>query len=179
MKKFVVVLTIIAVLVCSMLSVSAATKDDLIAKLGEIPAAKNEVFYEGAVKFIKDADLTEEQIAKLIPLLEEAKTILPTNDGTAARDYTKEQREKVFDILDEGCEITGYSYKIVTYEKGEDVGIKLYAPDKSVALEYTDGIIKATGVEDTNNSAYIYLAAAIVVLALAGAFVVVRKKVNG
>ena len=179
MKKFVVVLTIIAVLVCSMLSVSAATKDELIAKMGEIPAAKNEVFYEGAVKFIKDAELTEDQIAKLIPLLEEAKTILPKNEGAAARDYTNEQIKKIFDILDRGCEITGYTYEVVHFEKGTDYGIKLIAPDKSVALEYTDGIIKATGVEDANNSAYIYLAAAIVVLALAGAFVVVRKKVNG
>ncbi|MBE7092815.1 MAG: hypothetical protein E7365_06525 [Clostridiales bacterium] len=179
MKKLVVVLTIVAVLVCSMFSVSAATKDDLIAKLGEIPAAKNESFYEGAVKMIKDSDLTAEQIDKLIPLLEEAKTILPKNEGASARDYTKEQRDKIFDILDRGCEITGYSYEVVTYENGKDFGIKLYAPDKSVALEYTDGIIKATGVEDANNSAYIYLAAAIVVLALAGAFVVVRKKVNG
>lgn len=179
MKKFVVVLTIVAVLVCSMLSVSAATKDELIAKLGEIPAAKNEVFYEGAVKFIKDADITEDQIAKLIPLLEEAKTILPENNGAAAKDYTKEQVKKISDILDKGCEITGYTYEVVHFEKGTDYGIKLYAPDKSVALEYTDGVIKATGVEDANNSAYIYLAAAVVVLALAGAFVVVRKKVNG
>lgn len=179
MKKFVVVLTIIAVLVCSMLSVSATTKDELIAKLDEIPAAKNEVFYDGAVKFIKNADLTAEQIDKLIPLLEEAKTIIPKNEGAAARDYTPEQRKKIFEILDEGCEITDYSYEVVYFEKGTDFGIKLIAPDNSVALEYTDGIIKATGVEDTNNSAYIYLGAAIVVLALAGAFVVVRKKVNG
>ena len=179
MKKFVVVLTIIAVLVCSMLSVSAATKDELIAKMGEIPAAKNEVFYEGAVKFIKDAELTEDQIAKLVPLLEEAKTILPKNEGAAARDYTKEQIKKIFAILDKGCEITGYTYEVVHFEKGTDFGIRLYDADKAVALEYTDGIIKATGVEDANNSAYIYLAAAVVVLALAGAFVVVRKKVNG
>ena len=179
MKKFVVVLTIIAVLVCSVLSVSAATKDELIAKLEQIPAAKNQSFYEGAVKFIKDADLTAEQIDKLIPLLEEAKTILPENEGTSARDYTPEQREKIFEILDEGCEITDYTYEVVHFENGTDYGIKLVAPDNSVALEYTDGIIKATGVEDTNNSAYIYLGAALVVLALAGAFVVVRKKVNG
>lgn len=179
MKKFVVVLTIIAVLVCSMLSVSAATKEDLIDKMSEIPAAKNEVFYEGAKKLIRNSDLTSEQIDKLIPLLEEAKTVLPVNEGPAARDYTKEQQKKIFNILDRGCEVTGYSYEVVYFENGTDYGIKLYDADKAVVLEYTDGIIKATGVEDTNNSAYIYLAAAIVVLALAGAFVVVRKKVNG
>ena len=72
-----------------------------------------------------------------------------------------------------------YTYEVVHFENGTDYGIKLVAPDNSVALEYTDGVIKATGVEDTNNSAYIYLGAALVVLALAGAFVVVRKKVNG
>ncbi len=178
MKKLLVILTVVAILACSMISVSAATKDDLIAKLGEIPAAKNETFYEGAVKFINDADLTTEQIDKLIPLLEEAKTILPKNDGTAARDYTDEQVDKIFDILDKGCEITNYTYETVTYENGKDFGIKLYGPDKKVALEYTDGVIKATGIEDSNSSAYVYLAAAVVVLALAGAFVVVRKKAN-
>ncbi len=178
MKKFVVFLTIIAVLVCSMVSVSAVTKDDLIAKLEEIPTAHNEVFHDGAVKFIKNADLTEDQIAKLIPILEEAKTIIPKNEGAAARDYTKEQRDQIFKLFKKGCEITGYTYEVVYFEKGTDYGIKLYAPDKTVALEYTDGIIKATGVDDVNNSAYIYLAAAIVVLALAGVFVVVRKKVN-
>lgn len=178
MKKLVVVLTVVAILVCSMLSVSAATKDDMIAKLGEIPAAKNESFYEGAVKFIKDADLTTDQIDKLIPLLEEAKTIIPANKGTAARDYTKEQVDKIFAILDKGCAITNYSYEVVAFENGSDYGIRFYTPDSKVALEYTDGVIKATGIEDSNSSAYIYLVAGVVVLALAGAFVVVRKKAN-
>ena len=157
MKKFVVVLMIIAVLVCSMVSVSAATTDDLIAKLEEVPAAHNKVFHDGAVKFIKNADLPSEQIDKLIPILEKAKTIIPKNDGAAARDYTKEQRDQIFKLFKEGCEITGYTYEVVYYEKGTDYGIRLYGPDKKVALEYTDGIIKATGVEEANNSAYIYL----------------------
>ncbi len=178
MKKLVVFLTIVAILVSSMFTVSAATKDDLIAKLNEIPAAKNESFYEGAVKLIKDSDLTSEQIDKLIPLLEEAKTVLPANDGAAARDYTDEQIEKIFDILDRGCAITNYSYEATAF-KGNDFGIILYknisATEKEAVLEYTDGIIKATGVEDSSN-AYVYLIAGAVVLALAGAFLAIRKK---
>lgn len=179
MKKLLVVLTIVAVFVCSMFSVSAATKDDLIAKMGEIPAAKNESFYDGAVKLIKDADLTAEQIDKLLPLLEEAKTVLPENKGAAAKNYTKDQINKVFDIIDKGCEITGYSYEVIKFDNGKDFGVKFYDAEKKVVLEYTDGIVKSTGIEDANNSAYVYLAAGVIVLALAGVFVVVRKKVNG
>jgi hypothetical protein len=179
MRKLLVFLTIVVLLVSSMFTVSAATKDQLIAKLGEIPAAKNESFYDGAVKFIKDSDITPEQIDKLLPLLEEAKTIVPKNDGTSARDYTDAQVDKIFDILDKGCEITDHSYETTTY-KGDDFGIIIYknvsATEKEAVVEYTDGVVKATGVADNSNSAYVYLVAGVVVLALAGVFLAIRKK---
>ena len=132
---------------------------------------------------IKDANFTSDQIDKLIPILEELKTVVPTNKGAAARNYSKAEIDAVFNALDKACEITKYSYKVTDYKTtngGSDFGLIFYAPDKTVALEYTDGIVKSTGVEDATNSyAYLYLAGGAVVIALIAAVVVMRKKVNG
>ncbi len=183
MKKFVVLLTLIAVFAFSMVSASAATTDDLIKALEAIPAANNKEFHDGAVKMIKEANFTSDQIDKLIPILEDLKTAVPTNKGPAARNYTKAEVDKVFEALDKACAITKYSYKVTDYKTstgGSDFGIKVYAPDKSVALEYTDGIVKATGVEDTTTGyEYLYLAGGAVVIALIAAVIVMRKRVNG
>ena len=180
MKKFFVLLTAICLVLSMAVSVSAATNDDLIKKLEEIPAANNKSFHDGAVRIIKEENLPADQIDKLIPLLEEAKQVLPENKGAAARDYTVEQVEKIFDILDRACEITGYSYVVTTFEKGTDVGIKVYRPDQSLMLEYTDGVIKATGVEETKSALpYVYLACGALLLASAGAVIIIRKKING
>ncbi|MBR2860991.1 MAG: hypothetical protein IKB86_04045 [Clostridia bacterium] len=177
MKKLIVILAIISLVVCSMFTVSAATEDDLIAKLKEIPAANNEQFLNGAIKLIKEEKFTEEEINKLIPLLEEAKTVLPEDKGTAARDYTDAQVDKVFELLDEACEITGCSYE-TTIDKNNDYGIVLYGSDNEVKLEYTDGKVNATGVESANNASVIYLVAGVLVLAAAGAVIVMRKREN-
>ena len=177
MKKLIVILAIISLVVCSMFTVSAATEDDLIAKLKEIPAANNEQFLNGAIKLIKEEKFTEEEINKLIPLLEEAKTVLPEDKGTAARNYSQDQIDKVFELLDKACEITGCSYEANTDRKG-DYGITLYGSDGAVKLEYTDGKINATGVESSNNASVIYLVAGVLVLAVAGAVIVMRKREN-
>ncbi len=183
MKKLLVLLTLVAVLAFSMISVSAATTNDLIDALEAIPAANNKEFHDGAVKMIKEANFTSEQIDKLIPILNELKTAVPTNKGAAARNYTKAEVEQVFAALDKACAITNYSYKVTDYKTstgGSDFGIKIYAPDKSVALEYTDGVVKATGVEEsTNDFAYLYLVSGVLVVGLVGAVIVMRKKVNG
>lgn len=183
MKKLVVLLTLVAVFAFSMISASAATTDDLIKALEAIPAANNAEFHDGAVKMIKEANLTTEQIDKLIPVLNDLKTAVPTNKGAAARNYTKEEIDKVFDSLDKACEITKYSYTVTDYKSstgGADFGIKVMAPDKTVALEYTDGVVKATGVEENaSNYSYLYLVGAVVAVALVGAVIIMRKKVNG
>lgn len=183
MKKLAVLLILVAVFTFSMVSASAATTDDLIAALEAIPAANNKEFHDGAVKMIKEANFTTEQIDKLIPVLQDLKTAVPENKGAAARNYTKAEVDKVFDALDKACAITNYSYKVTDYKTstgGADFEIKVYAPDKSVALEYTDGVVKATGVEEnTNNFAYLYLVGGVIVAGLVGAVIVMRKKVNG
>ena len=183
MKKIVVLLTLVAVFAFSMISASAATTDDLIKALEAIPAANNAEFHDGAVKMIKEADFTAEQIDKLLPILQELKTAVPTNKGAAARNYTKAEVDKVFAALDKACEITKYTYKLTDFKTttgGSDWGIVIYAPDKTVALEYTDGVVKSTGVEEANNNfSYLYLAGGAVVVALIGAVIVMRKKVNG
>ncbi len=186
MKKFFVTLAAVAVVVCSAFSVSAATKDQLISKMEEIPTANNAVFHDGAVRVIKEANFTEAQMDKLIPILEEAHKVLPENKGAAARNYTKDQIDKIFKLLDEACAITGYSYKVTAFNstdnngntvQGGDFGLLLYDNNKKLVLEYTDGIIKKTGEDATVNSiSYVYLAAGILVLASAAAVVVVRKK---
>ncbi len=183
MKKIVVLLTLVAVFAFSMISASAATTDDLIKALEAIPAANNAEFYDGAVKMIKEANFTTEQIDKLIPVLQELKAAVPTNKGAAARNYTKAEVDKVFEALDKACEITKYDYTVTNYKTstgGADFGIKVIAPDKTVVLEYTDGIVKATGVEEsTNNYSYLYLLGAVVAVGLIGAVVIIRKKANG
>ena len=182
MKKLVVILTLVVVFACTMISASAATTDDLIKALEAIPAANNAEFHDGAVKMIKQANFSSEQIEKLIPILEKVKAQVPTNKGVAAKNYTQAEIDNVFAALDEACKVTGYSYKVTDYKtgtSGSDFGIKFYAPDNSVALEYTDGIVKTTGIEDANNNSYIYLVAGVAVVALIGAVVVMRKKING
>ena len=183
MKKLVVLLTLVAVFAFSMISASAATTDDLIKALEAIPAANNAEFHAGAIKMIKEANFTSEQIDKLIPVLNDLKTAVPTNKGAAAKNYTKAEVDKVFDAIDKACEITNYSYTVTDYKTsagGADFGIKVMAPDKTVALEYTDGVVKSTGVnEGTNNYSYLYLVGAVVAVALVGAVIVMRKKVNG
>ncbi len=174
MKKLIVILTVMVVMACSMVTVSAASKDALIEKMKEVPAANNGIFYNGAVAEIKKAKLTEEQIDKLIVILDKAKTIIPKNDGTKARDYTKEQQKQVIDLLNEACEITGYSYKIL-HEGGGSFELIVYTPEKTVAFIYDDGqLVGKTGAEF--NPTYLCLAGAVLALASAAAVIIFRKK---
>ncbi len=182
MKKFMVVLAIVCVAVCSVFSVSAASKQDVIDKLGEIPSAieNKTVFYNGAVQMIKNSDLTEDQLEQLMPLLDELKTVLPENKGPAARNYTKDQINKVLDILDRGCKITNYSYE-TTHLKGDDGGrdfaIKLYDQNHKLVMVYNDGQVRATGVEDASSArTYVWLAGGVALLGVAVAVAFVAKK---
>lgn len=185
MKKFVVILAVVSIAVCSVFSVSAASKNDLIAKLKEVPPANNEVFLDGAIKMIRNSNFTEDQIDKLIPLLDEAKQVLPENKGAAAANYTKEQQDKVFDILDRGCAITGYSYKVTHFNgtnaegqtvAGSDFGIVMYDNNNNKILEYTDGIVKAGVDSEVNPVMYACLAGGLLLLAGAAAIIIVRRK---
>ncbi len=177
MKKILVMLMIVALLVCSAISVSAATEDDLIAKLKEIPAANNASFLNGAIKLIKEQDFTEGEIDQLILILDRAKAILPENKGAAARNYTPQQIQGIIALLDEACTVTNYSYKFEVLPS-RDTTVDFFNDKGELILEYNDGKVNATGVEETLGNGYIYLAAGLAVLVAAGAFIVIRKREN-
>ena len=184
MKKLVVVLSIIAVFVCGALGANAATKQDLIDYLGTIPSAieNKEIFYNGAVQLIKDSDFTEAQMEELLNLLKEAKAAVPENKGPAAVNYTKEQRAKVLELVEEACDVVNYSYEVTHLKNADgstDWALTFKDENGKTALVYTDGIVKATGVLDqANNTTYLWLAAGVALILAAGAAVIVRKKAS-
>lgn len=181
MKKILAIITLVVVFVCGAVSVSAATKQDLIDKLGTIPAAieNKEVFYNGAVQVINNSNFTEAQMDALLAILDEVKVAIPTNKGPAARNYTEAERNAGLTALKKGCAAVNYSYEVTTLKTAEgeaDFAIKLYDNNNKLVLVYTDGIIKATGVEANNNFNYIWLAAGVLAVAAAGVVVFVNKK---
>lgn len=184
MKKLVVVLSLIAIFVCGALGANAATKQELIDYLGTIPSAieNKEVFYNGAVQLIKDSDFTEAQMDELLALLEKAKAAVPENKGPAAANYTKEQRDAVLALVDQACDVVNYSYEVThlkTAEGGTDWGLTIKDENNKKVLVYTDGIVKATGINDAaNNVSYLWLAAGVALILAAGAVVIVRKKAS-
>ena len=184
MKKLVVILSVIAIFVCGALGANAATKQDLIDYLGTIPSAieNKEIFYNGAVQLIKDSDFTAEQMDALLELLKEAKTAIPENKGPAAADYTKEQRDKVLALVDEACKVVDYSYEVThlkTADGATDWALTFKDDAGKKVLVYTDGVVKATGINDSaNNVTYLWLAAGVALILAAGAVVIVRKKAS-
>ena len=112
----------------------------------------------------------------------EAKIAVPENKGPAARNYTKEQRDKILELVDQACDVVNYSYE-VTYLKtstgGTDWALTLKDENGKTALVYTDGIVKATGVNDSaSNLTHLWLVAGVTLILAAGAVVVVRKKAS-
>lgn len=184
MKKLVVVLSIIAIFVCGALGANAATKQELIDYLGTIPSAieNKETFYNGAVQLIKDSDFTEVQMDQLLALLKEAKAAVPENKGASAADYTKEQRNKVLELVDKACKVVNYSYEVThlkTAEGETDWALTFKDENGKTAFVYTDGVVKATGVLDqASNASYLWLAAGVALILAAGAVVIVRKKAS-
>jgi len=185
LKRFLLVLVLTVMVVCSLFTVSAATKDDLIAAMEKVPATSNEVFHDGAIYQIQLANLTSEQIDGLILLCKEAESIIPANKGARARDYKQEDWNKIIGLLDRACELTDYSY-VVEYKGRASYRLIIYAPvknnegkvvSKKLAFYYDDGIIAPTG-ENEFNMSYIYLAAGVLLLAAAVVVVVRRKSAN-
>ncbi|MBP5661626.1 MAG: hypothetical protein J6X30_00540 [Clostridia bacterium] len=172
MKKFLIVLVALSVVVCGLFTVSAASKQELIAKMEEVPASHNTVFHDGAVREIENASLTSAQIDKLIELLDQAKTILPKNEGARAADYTPEQRAQIFALLDQACAETGYTYEI-DREHTDGFRVHVYQPNGEKAFIYDNGGILKAG---ENDFSYLYLVSGVLLLAAAGTVIALRKK---
>ena len=176
MKKLVVLLTIVAVLVCSVLSVSAATaQEQVIDALKAIPAAANNGnVVEKTQVALKKVNPTDAQCAQIVTWLGELKTAVPTDKGPKASAYTAAEKQAVLDFIDKVAKLLGYKYEAKTSATG-DMVLTVFNADGSTLLSYDAAIIQITGVNEFNTS-YLYLAAGLVLLAAAGAFVVIRKK---
>ncbi len=175
MKKLIVVLTILAVLACSMMTVSAASKDQLIAAIKEIPVVRdNEGLYNSIVAEIKKIDLSSDEIDKLLVIADKANDIVPTGSGLTADSYTTEQKKEILKLMDQASAITGYSYKIESNGNGS-VEMQVFNEDGKVAMVY-DGekLVAKTGSEF--NPAYLCVAGATLALASAAAVIIFRKK---
>ena len=101
MKKLVVLLTIVAVLVCSVLSVSAATaQEQVIDALKAIPATKNGNVVAKTEIALKKVNPTDAQCAQIVTWLGELKTAFPTDKGPKASAYTAAEKQAVLDFID-------------------------------------------------------------------------------
>jgi len=179
MKKLFAGILAIALVFCCAVSAAAATKQELIDEFSKIPSSK---YVITSIKNLSaTVDITDAQGDQIMAIVKELQTEVPADLGQSASSYSQKQIDDVFDALDQFCDVTKMTYKIDSAQSfdGTSSLLTFYDSSNKVVCSYSNGVVK-TGVDNSFNTAYIWLGASVVVLGAAVAvyFVARKKKVT-
>ena len=183
---------IIAILIASVMMVGmfaipsfAVNKADLLAEAAKSPVYKYvKVAAENAAKSV---EITDEQAAKILPIITKAVGIIGADKGksvvmpkTAERRYSDETVEAIFDCIGQICDIMGWTYKIspvANQQHPGDIIFTVYDSANRQIFAY-DGDVVADTSAASANSAVILAAGCAVLLAGVAAVVFSRKRLS-
>ncbi len=180
MKKILALVMAAILLVSMAVSVSAATKADLLAAAAKSPVYKYvKVSLENAARTV---EITDEEATAILPWVEKAVAIIGADKGpTAANEsfiYSKEQIDGVLGCVDEICKILNYSYTLTPSTNPKHVGdsiFTVYNEAGKIVFQY-DGDIVADTAAATEIDTTLMALGAVTLLGLGAAAVAVSKK---
>ncbi len=190
MKRILVVaLTLVVLLSTTVLPAYATTKADLLAECGKSPVYK---YIKAAVEnAAKTVEITDAQAAELLPLVQRAVAVLSEDKGDTHYDaekgqlYTDAQEQEIMSLIDQGCKILGFTYKIspAKAHKGysqhiNDIVFFVYDQNGKLIFQYDGDLVANTSAANTvSSSAWVAIACgAAMTVAAAAAFISARKK---
>ncbi len=154
-KTLVLVLSLMLLLVAfaGTFSVSAATqytKDDIVAKISESVVYK---YIKGDITNLsRTVEATPEQLNKLYDIAERFAALKLTDKGGSASEYTTAEIDTVLALIDEACDVMGYTYTFTASAKPQhknDVVFKLYDANQKLIYTFDGDIVKQTGFDAT------------------------------
>lgn len=177
MKKFISLLLAFVFVSLSVVSVSAATRQDVLDLANEKIPAKYETYHIWAENILGQYDLDEAEWDEVLALLQSVVATFPEDEGQSLHLYTADQQRFALETLKKFCAITGSTYLLRNVASPKHVGDKevlLYRADgKLVATLDGDLYPDVTGTVDA--SIYLVLAGVLATLS-AAAFVFLRRR---
>ncbi len=176
MKRFIsVALTFLLLLgvFAGTFSVSAATEEDIIKTLSESPVYKH--ISGDITQLARSMDATDEQLDALHDIAKRFAAMKFSSNAPSAHKYTAAEIKAVLALVDEACDVLGYTYTFVPSDDPKHVrDFVLEVYDANGMVYCFDGdIIAKTGGDQ--NALYIAIAACGCLL-LAGAAIVAKKR---
>lgn len=160
---------------------SAATRDEVLAQVKkDMPESYHDLYMESIKNIFAQIETTDEQCDKLIEIMDRFSSTLDLTKGYSIHNYTSDEVDYIYSIVDEICDLLGLSYKIVPKTSGElhagDIKAMIYGPGGELIGELDGDIVKRTDAPDKSvDMGGLYTTGALLVAAM-GAFML-RKKV--
>lgn len=180
-KTLVLVLSLMMLLVAfaGAFSVSATTqytKNDIVEKISESPLYK---YVKGDVtNLTRTLDATPEQLNKLYDIADRFVKLGLKDKGGSASEYTTEEINAVLALIDEACDVLGYTYTFTASAKPQhknDVVFNLYDAAGKQVYKFDGDVVKQTGFDATATFVTVSLLGC--ALLLAAAFVAKKARV--
>lgn len=181
MKKIISLVVALILALSIPFTASAATRDDVLAAVkADMPEAYHELFMGSIENIFAQIETTDEECDKLIEIMDRFSKTLDLNKGHSIHNYTSEEVDYIYSIVDEICELLDLSYKIVPKSSGElhagDIKAMIYGPNGELIGELDGDIIKRTDAPDRSvDLGGLYTSGALLIAAV-GAFLL-RKRV--
>lgn len=163
------------------LTASAATRDEVIATVeADMPDSYKDLYMDTIKNIFSQIETTDEQCDKLIEIINRFASTIDLTKGHSMHNYTAQEKDYIFSIVDEVCALLNISYEIVPKQAGElhtnDIKAMIYGPNGELLGELDGDIIKRTDSPDKSvDFTGLYTSGALLLLA-AGAFLI-RKKI--
>ncbi len=177
-KTLVLVLSLMLLLVAfaGTFSVSAATqytKENIVAKLSESPIYK---YVKGDItNLTRTLNATPEQLNKLYDVANRFVQLGIKDKGGSAHHYTKAEIDSVLNLIDEACDVLGYTYTFKASAKAQhknDIVLSVFDASGKQVYSFDGDVIKQTGFDATA----VFVTVSALGVALLAAAVLVAKK---
>lgn len=154
-KTLVLVLSLMLLLVAfaGTFSVSAATqytKENIVDKLSESPLYK---YVKGDItNLTRTFDATPEQLNKLYDIADRFVKLGLTDKGGSAHNYTRAEISSVLALVDEACDVLGYTYTFNASAKAQhkgDVVLSVFDANGKQVYKFDGDVVKQTGFDAT------------------------------
>ncbi len=176
MKKILcVAIAIVLAVAVFAVPVSAATPREKVASAvkAAIPKAYNDLFVASVDNILNQVEVTEDQAAQVIAIIDETKAKLPDR-GHSLHQYSDEEIAYATEQFGKACAVLNITYKIVA-KKGAihvgDIVCELYYNNTLIGVLDGDIGVKKTGADMSNTVSALAIAGGAVLMAAAALFV--------
>ena len=122
MKKIVCLTMSLMLALGAPLTASAATRDEVIATVeADMPDSYKDLYMDTVKNIFSQIETTDEQCDKLIEIINRFASTIDLTKGHSMHNYTAQEKDYIFSIVDEVCTLLNISYEIVPKQAGDDI----------------------------------------------------------